>query len=154
MLYYRGDAGIPNRCFTFAIRESSGALRLRRGVSDGVHRMNWSGGVALVSGLPQGLTASHKAAVQVARSSGGVHRLGMIALSRRQPHEEVSSSGRPGAHEYPLAPAAARSIFSAAQPASIAGCPAGCAWPKRAAVPAHHEHRTRRYAGRDVSYAG
>ena len=65
MLYYRGDAGIPNRCFTFAIvgtrRPSAYGVEATASIAGELARA----GVALVSGLATGLDSeSHKAAVQ------------------------------------------------------------------------------------------
>ncbi|MFR1358074.1 MAG: DNA-processing protein DprA [Ruthenibacterium lactatiformans] len=65
VLYYRGDAGIPNRCFTFAIvgtrRPSAYGVEATASIAGELARA----GVALVSGLATGLDSeSHKAAVQ------------------------------------------------------------------------------------------
>lgn len=65
VLYYRGDAGIPNRCFTFAIvgtrRPSAYGVEATAAIAGELARA----GVALVSGLATGLDSeSHKAAVR------------------------------------------------------------------------------------------
>ena len=115
VLYYRGDAGIPNRCFTFAIvgtrRPSAYGVEATASIAGELARA----GVALVSGLATGLDSeSHKAAVRLKASSSG--RAWCSANIRRAPRRSAV-------------------IFCSAT-GSLRGCPAGCAWPKRAAVPA------------------
>lgn len=136
VLYYRGDAGIPNRCFTFAIvgtrRPSAYGVEATASIAGELARA----GVALVSGLATGLDSeSHKAAVQA-----GAPTVACIAFGHDQCYPAANRTlkgviERQGLvlSEYPPAPRRSAVIFCSAT-GSLRGCPAGCAWPKRAAV--------------------